>query len=303
LTIYEAHGSSLEFNSPTISGKTGVYCLIGDPVDHSLSPAIQNAAFRAAGIDAVYAAFSVRKRDLKTAVHGLRSIGVRGFNVTTPHKTTIMTQLDQVDATANQVNATNTIVTGAHGDLTGYNTDGIGAVKALQLAAAPLDVNVLLVGAGGAGRAIALALAPYARSIKLANRTLSKAKQLERAIKRTFELDITCHPLTHIRDIVQQSDLIINASSMGMNGQVDLQIEENSLSRDQWVMDIVYRPQETRLLGTAARAGARTLNGLDMLLGQGAYSFELWTGRTAPVEEMRRALTKKSLELACAKNR
>ena len=267
-----------------------------------MSPEIQNAAFRSAGIDAVYVAFRVRKQDLKSAIHGLRSIGVRGFNVTTPFKTTIMTHLDKVDAIADQANSANTIVAGTNGAFTGYNTDGLGAVKALQLAAAPLDGNILLIGAGGAGRAIALALAPHARTIRLANRTLSKVKQLERLLKRTFKLDITCHPLTHIRHIVRESDLIINASSMGMNGQADLQIEEKSLSPGQWVMDIVYRPHETRLLRVATRAGARTLNGLDMLIGQGACSFELWTGRTAPVEEMRRALTKKSLGFAHAEN-
>lgn len=292
----------MAFNRPPISGKTGVYCLIGDPVDHSLSPAIQNAAFGSAGIDAIYVAFRVRKHDVKSAIHGLRSIGVRGFNVTTPLKTTIINHLDELNPAADQVRSVNTIVTGTNGAFTGYNTDGIGAVKALQLAGAPMDGNVLLIGAGGAGRAIAFAVAPHVKSIRVANRTLSKAKQLERLLKRTFQLEVACHPLAHIRDVVEQVDLIINASSMGMNGQADLQLEERWLGPDQWVMDIVYRPRETRLLKVATRAGARTLDGLDMLIGQGACSFELWTERPAPVEEMRRALTQKSLEFAHAQN-
>ena len=302
--IFEACGSYLEFNSSAVSGKTQVYCLIGDPVDHSLSPAIQNTAFRSAGMDAVYVPFRVRRRELKDAIRGLRAIGVRGFNVTTPHKSHVMRHLDKLDPTAREIGSVNTVVASENGMLTGYNTDGIGAVKALQDAGAPLNETALLFGAGGASRAIAHALARHSKSIRLVNRTQSKAKELERRLRRKYRIDVSHHALlrTRLRNLIEEADIIINGSAMGMDGRADLPIEENWLNRDQWVMDIVYRPPETRLLNLARLAGARTLNGLDMLVSQGACSFELWTGRAAVIAEMRHAVARESLAFAHAKN-
>ena len=157
-------GIYLEFNSSAVSGRTQVYCLIGDPVDHSLSPAIQNIAFRSAGMDAVYVSFRVRRKELKDAIRGLRAIGVRGFNVTTPHKSNVMRHLDKLDPIAREVGSVNTVVASENVMLTGYNTDGIGAVKALQDAGAPLNETALLFGAGGASRAIAQARPRHSNS-------------------------------------------------------------------------------------------------------------------------------------------
>ena len=269
-----------------------------------MSPAIQNTAFRSAGVDAVYLPFQVKKSELKNAIRGLRAIDIRGFNVTTPHKTNVMRHLDKLDARAAEVASVNTVVAGRSGTLTGHNTDGIGAVKALENAHAPIDCRILLFGAGGAARAIAYALAPHAKSIKLVNRTPSKAKQLRHRLRRRYRIEVSNHALLrgHIKGLVEEADIIINASAMGMDGKADLPIEENWLRSDQWVMDIVYRPVQTRLLKLADGAGAITLNGLDMVIGQGACSFELWTGRTASITEMRRAVAERLLALAHAKN-
>lgn len=269
-----------------------------------MSPVIQNTAFRSVGIDAVYISFQVKRSELKNAIQGLRAIDIRGFNVTTPHKTNIMQHLGKLNPTAAAVASVNTVVAERNGTLTGYNTDGIGAVKALENADAPLNSRILLFGAGGAARAIAYALAPHAKSIKLVNRTPSKAKQLQHRLRRRYRIEVSYHALlrSHVKGLVEESDIIINASAMGMEGIADLPIEENWLCSDQWVMDIVYRPLQTRLLKLAKGAGARTLNGLDMLLGQGACSFELWTGRNAPISEMRRAVAERQLAIAHAKN-
>jgi shikimate dehydrogenase len=267
-----------------------------------MSPAIQNAAFRTSGIDAVYTSFRVRPKDLKSAVQGLRVIGVRGFNVTTPHKTGIIPYLDRVDADAEQSRSVNTVIVDEHGRLTGQNTDGGGALRALQHAGAPLNSEVLLLGSGGAARAIAFSIAPQVTGMKLVNRTLTRAKTLRDALNRRFQQDFTCHSLSQVRTLIPDSGLIINASSMGMAGKSDVPIERDWIRADHWIMDIVYRPRETRLLRLAREANARTIDGLDMLVGQGACSFEIWTGRQAPIAEMRRSLTQMSLAFAHAKS-
>lgn len=300
--IFETRGAYLEFNETAISGKTKVYCLIGDPVDHSMSPAIQNAALRSAGIDAVYLPFRVSKRELKTAISGLRAAGVQGFNVTAPHKIHVISHLNKLDSTAAEVGAVNT-VTVKNKRLTGFNTDGIGAVRALNEAGANLRAEVLLFGAGGAGRAIAHALAPHAKSIMLVNRTVSSAKELAQRLRKRYRVNVLHRSLRgNIRDLIDRADIVVNASSMGMSGRAEIPIEEEWLSSDQSVMDIVYKPLQTGLLKFAEKAGARTVNGLDMLLGQGACSFELFTGQVAPIADMRRALAGRTVTLSHAYN-
>lgn len=297
-------GNFLEYNDRTISGKSLVYGLIGDPVDHSLSPVIQNVAFGSLGIDAVYVPFKVRQSDLRSAIQGLRALRVRGFNVTAPHKVNVIRYLDKVDRTAAEIGSVNTVLN-ENGALHGYNTDGLGALKALEEAGAQLEgKSVLLFGAGGASRAIAYTFAPRVRAIRLVNRTLSKAKHLARRLRRRFNIEIaSAAPSSEsLNDFVQKADVIVNASSMGMDGKTDPPVEAQWLRQDQWVFDIVYRPLETKLLKLAGLAGAKTISGLDMLLNQGACSLELWTGREAPVLEMRHAIAQKLLAMAHAKS-
>jgi len=281
-----------------------VYALIGDPVDHSMSPLIQNTAFRTIGIDAVYVTFQVKQPALRDAVAGLRAAGVRGFNVTLPHKVSVMRHLDKLDRAAAEIGSVNTVVN-RDGVLLGYNTDGIGAVDALRHAGAVLDgKSVLLFGAGGAGTAIAFAVASHAKTIILANRTISKARRLQRQLQKKFLIDVSSTSMSNPRlpDLVRESDVIINASSMGMDGRNNLAVDANSISSRQWVLDIVYRPVETKFFKMAESAGAQALNGLDMLVSQGAASFELWTGKKAPIAEMRHAIAQKLLAMADAQN-
>jgi shikimate dehydrogenase len=281
----------LEYNRPNITGKTSVYGVIGDPVDHSMSPLIQNAAFHSIGIDAVYVAFLVKKSNLGRAIQGFRALGVKGLNITAPHKVKVVRYLDTVDDGAAEIGSVNTVIN-KNGELRGHNTDGLGALKALEEAGARLEgQSVLLFGAGGASRAIAHTLAPHVKSIVLANRTVAKANHLRTRLRTKFKLPITTAALSkELRNFVEEADIIVNASSMGMDGKADPQIEENWLRKDQCVFDIVYKPFETKLLRAAKRAGARTVTGLDLLVNQAACSFELWTGRDAPIHEMRRAI-------------
>jgi shikimate dehydrogenase len=297
-------GNYLEFNNQRISGKTVVYGLIGDPVDHSISPEIQNAAFRSTGIDAVYVPFHVKRQGLSDAIQGLRALEVKGFNVTAPHKVNVLRYLDKVEISSAAIGAVNTVIY-ENGKLCGYNTDGAGALKALEEAgASPNGKSILLFGAGGASRAIAYTLAQHVRSVRLVNRTLAKAKQLASRLRGKFNIDVTYASLSSklLRGFVEQADIVVNASSMGMDGNANPPIEAKWLRLDQCVVDIVYTPLQTRLLELAGSAGAKTIGGLDMLVNQGACSFELWIGRKAPLLEMRRAIAQKLLAMEHAES-
>jgi shikimate dehydrogenase len=293
LTSYGVLGRSLD--SIEISSSTLVYGLVGDPVDHSLSPAIQNTAFRSVGLNAVYLAFPVGGAKLRWAIQGLKSLKVKGFNVTTPHKLVVLRYLDEVDTEAAEIGSINT-VKNEEDTLIGFNTDGIGALNAMEAAGIlPDGRSVLLLGAGGAGRVIAYALAGRGCSLKLANRTVPTAKRLAKSLHRKFGLKMKVIPLSKnaLKDSVNQADVILNASSMGMDGKHNPPIDKRWIRGDHWVFDIVYRPVRTKLLEDAASAGARTITGLDMLVNQGACSFTVWTGKKAPIGEMRRVVSEK----------
>ena len=288
-------GRSWGFNDMDISGSTLVYGIIGDPVDHSLSPAIQNAAFRWAGLNAVYLSFPVHGAELRWAIQGLKSLKVRGFNVTTPHKMAVLRYLDKVETEAAEIGSINT-VKNEENALTGFNTDGTGALNAMEEAGVRLDgQSVLVLGAGGAGRVIASVLAGRGCSLKLANRTISNAKRLAKTLHNKSDLKPEIIPLSRkaLHDAVNQADIILNASSMGMDGKHNPPIDKEWIRGSHLVFDIVYRPIQTKLLQDAVSTGARTITGLDMLVNQGACSFTLWTGKKAPIDEMRRAIAEK----------
>jgi len=276
----------------SISSRTLVYGLIGDPVNHSISPIIQNTAFCHVGFDAVYVTFEVKKQFLESAVAGVIALGVRGFNVTIPHKIRIMRYIDSFDREALKIGSVNTVVN-SRGSLTGFNTDGRGALQSVGMEGLK-GSSVLLLGAGGAARAIAHTFAPEVRRIIIVNRTISNARQLKRALNRRYRCEVLSVQLNQrrLRELVDNSELIVNASSMGMNGRNDAPIKRGWLHANQIVFDIVYTPPVTALLTNARRAGARTIDGMEMLLNQGAISFNLWTGKNAPITQMRRALTR-----------
>jgi shikimate dehydrogenase len=288
-------GESLDTSNSPISGFTKVYGLIGDPIDHSLSPAIQNAAFLSAGLNSVYVAFPVGKTKLRFAIQGLKSLGVMGFNVTTPYKTATMLHLDRVETGAAAVGSINT-VKNEDGQLTGFNTDGLGALNALEQAGAHVKGRTLLViGAGAAARAIAYALAGRGCSLELANRTLAKARRLAKDLNGNLGAEATPISLSSrsLYTSMSQADIILNASSMGMSGRNNPPIKKEWIRDNQWVFDIVYRPLRPKLLLDADSRGAKTINGLDMLVHQGACSFTIWTGKKASIREMRRAIARK----------
>lgn len=264
---------------PNINGKTRVYGILGQPVAHSLSPAMHNAAFREMGLNAVYVAFPVT--DLAQAVAGLRGLDIGGASVTIPFKEEIMALLDEIDPQAARMGAVNTVVNRG-GGLVGSNTDWQGARAALEEKTEIAGKRCLILGAGGAARAIAFAI--QEQGGKVAVTDLDTAKAL--ALSRQLWVEVVAP------DYLDQysAEILINATPVGMEPQSDnIPLDPELLSRYQVVMDIVYRPLETRLLREARSRGCRVIDGLRMLIHQGAAQFELWTGRPAPVEVMARA--------------
>jgi len=276
-----------------ISGTTKVYALIGDPVEHSLSPIMHNAAFEHLNLDFVYVAFRIKKSELKNAIVVMKSLGVHGLNVTMPHKKAVMEYLDEVDPTARFIDAVNTILNDG-GRLVGYNTDGIGALKALKKNGISLKgKKLVLLGAGGAGKAIAFHAAQEVEELKILNRTPQKAEELAESLRRGPNRKVTAGGLSSelMKEELSDADVLINASSVGMHPDVDASlVDPNWLRPDFCVMDIVYKPVVTKLARDAKISGAKVVSGIDMLVYQGAASFEIWVNRPAPVEAMKSAI-------------
>ncbi|GAB7386616.1 shikimate dehydrogenase [Bacillaceae bacterium] len=271
-----------------MNSETKLVGLFGYPVGHSISPAMQNAAFRALGINMRYAAFAVEPSRLQNAVEGIRALRFRGVNVTIPHKVAIIPFLDELDEEAREIGAVNTVVN-ADGKLIGYNTDGKGYVTSLvrETGISLPEQAALVLGAGGAARAVAVSLARSGIGrLVIANRTERKAQELaERVAEYTETAAIA---LEKIPRYMPDVTLVINTTSVGMHPQVDaMPLEERYLRPGLVVSDLVYNPLETRLLRRAREAGAQVHNGLGMFVHQGALAFRLWTGTEAPVDLMR----------------
>lgn len=266
-----------------IDGKTKIVGLIGNPVEHSFSPVMHNAAFKKTGLNYIYTAFKVL--DVGNAVKGIKALGIGGVNVTMPHKIAIIGYLDRLDRNAKKIGAVNTVVN-KNGKLVGYNTDSIGAVKALEERIKLRGKRIALIGAGGAGRAIAVGLSKKKVEIIIADRSEKKAKSLAAKTKSSF---------ARISELGKlNNDILINATPAGMKPNINsMAVPASVLKRSMLVFDIVYEPVETKLLRAAKKKGCRTINGLEMLVRQGAASFELWTGKKAPVDVMRKAISKR----------
>lgn len=269
-----------------------LFALIGDPVEQSLSPAMHNAAFRALRLNCVYVAFRIPKTLLTDAIAGVRAMGIRGFNVTTPHKVAIANLLDELDESASLVGAVNT-VKNDRGKLVGYNTDGEGAIRALEEKIDSLEgLNVVLLGAGGAARAIAFSLVKAGTRISIANRTPSKARALASAIDQKLGKSVELVSLNpaELARALKGADVLINATTVGMRSSIDQTlVTADMMHRELVVNDIVYEPLQTRLLREAKKAGAKTVNGLGMLIHQGALAFEIWMSKRAPIKVMETA--------------
>jgi shikimate dehydrogenase len=275
-----------------ITGKTRVCGVIGDPIEHTLSPIMHNAAFNHLKLDYAFLAFKVKPAEVENAVNGMRALNILGLNVTMPHKKEVINYLDKIDQTAKFLNAVNTIHN-KNGKLLGFNTDGIGALKALkENGVNPHGKRVLLLGSGGAARAIAYALVQEADELVVINRTVEQAKELASLLERTFNKKVVGDSLSPkiIQDNLRDSDILVNATSVGMKPNANQSpVAPEWLKPDLAVMDIVYNPIETKLDKDAKAAGAKVISGVEMLIYQGAASFEIWTGHSAPVEVMRKA--------------
>jgi shikimate dehydrogenase len=276
-----------------ISGQTKVCGIIGDPVTHSMSPVMQNAAFQAAHLDYAYVAFPVSGDAVLRCAEAVRALGIRGLNVTVPHKVAIMPTLDEIDPLAGHIGAVNTIVND-QGKLTGYNTDGPGFMRALVDAGVSIaGMTVVMLGAGGAARAVGYSLAEAGAHLSILNRSSERAKALALEISATRGEHIGYAPLDHacLRERLSRANVLVNTTSVGMSPDVDsTPCPADLLREDMYVCDIVYHPLHTRLLREAEATGATTIGGAEMLLHQGAQAFELWTGVRAPLEVMRRAV-------------
>lgn len=278
---------------PAIDGATRLIGLLGSPVAHSKSPAIHNAAFAATGVNAAYLAFEVAPEKLAAAAAGLVALGAAGWNVTMPHKTAMAALCDELSPAARIVGAVNTVVV-QDGRMTGHITDGSGFTAALtDRGFNPAGKQVALFGAGGAARAAAVQLAlDGAAQLVIFNRTVAKARMLAETIAaetgcaaRAYALD----DVEALRAAVTEADLVINGTKLGMAPYPETCVLPDArwLARRPVVADFVYNPVQTRLLAMAAAAGCPTLDGLAMLLWQGAQAFALWTGRPMPVAAVR----------------
>jgi len=282
-------------SSPAFPREPGLIGIIGNPVRSSFSPAMQNAALRHLKLEACYRAFEIEPDQVRTVLRALPLLGFWGINVTRPYKEKVLPLLDEIDAAAVAIGAVNTIVVRG-GRLLGYNTDAEGFRMALETGGrtALAGAQVLVVGAGGAARAVAFAcLARGCRSLSIANRSVARARSLRRALRVTFPAADIAAVATGGPDwpgLVGASGVVVNTTPLGGRPDDPLPVPHTALRRGQTIMDIVYRPRRTPFLNAASAAGARTVDGLQMLLYQGALAFSLWTGREAPSAVMRRAL-------------
>jgi len=263
---------------------TKIYGVIGDPIEHSISPQMHNAAFSALKMKCTYLAFCVSRDELQTFMEGAKDAKIFGLNVTVPLKEEVM-KFVKPDRMAKKIGAVNTIdfTTGK-----GYNTDAIGAKKALEHGGVRVhNKNILLLGAGGAARAIAFQLVQDGAVLTIANRTEKRAKGLAK------EVGCSAGSLRNIKNLAAKADIIINSTPVGMYPDVNKSvIKKDALLAEHTVFDIVYNPAETRLIKDAKSVGARTINGVMMLVHQGAESFRIWTSRDPPLRIMENAVRK-----------
>ncbi len=276
-----------------ISGKTRLLALIGQPVGHSLSPAMHNAAFAADGLDYVYVCLDVSSDDLPAAVRGAAALKLRGFNITMPHKRAMVPLMDELDEGARISGAVNTVVI-EDATLRGYNTDGGGMVMACEEAGIELSGRrVLSLGAGGAAAAIAIAFGEAGiGELHIANRSVEHATELRDKLRGAGMENVEIHPLDALDEAVSNAEVVINTTPLGMKDGDPLPIPVESLAEGAVVCDAVYRPgTETALVRLARERGARVVAGDRMLLYQGVLAQKLWTGHEPNVKVMDRALS------------
>ena len=273
-----------------MKGSTKTYCIIGDPIQHSLSPVMQNAAFASTGLNCTYIAFRVPANELKESIESLRSINVSGFNITVPHKVEVMKYLDELDASAKKAKAVNT-VNSIEGIFKGYNTDIDGFIEPLRKRHVDFQgMRVLVLGAGGAARAVVAALAQESgiAGVIIANRDARRGSELAR-IGSGLGLKCEALSLEKAQDVSVECDMIVNATTIGLDSEPS-PVDHEHIKKGCIVYDMVYRPIVTDLIENAKYAQAIVVYGYEMLIEQGAKAFEIWTGLPAPREAMKKNL-------------
>jgi len=278
-----------------ISGRTKICGVIGDPIEHSMSPVMLTAAFRDKGVDYVDIPFRVRKEELGNAIKGMRALNIRGLNVTIPHKVSVIQFLDEIDSVASKIGAVNTIVND-DGILKGYNTDATGFLQALrERGVEPKGKRVVVLGAGGAARAISFILAESGSGVVILNRTLERAKVCADRVAQSSRKKVIALKLDreNLASALSNADLLVNTTSVGMSPKInETPVTADLLKPNLVVCDIVYNPLKTRLLREAEMVGATVVDGVDMFVWQGALAFEKWTGLSAPIALMKREVIK-----------
>lgn len=271
-----------------------LYGVIGWPVAHSLSPAMQQAAFDACGLPARYVKIAITPEELPSAIATLKALPFAGWNCTIPHKNQLFTLVDACDGSSQTIRGVNTVVNRG-GKLTGHSTDGRGWSRAIRddFGVGIQGLRILLLGAGGAGQAIAhQAVEEGCRKLVLVNRTAGTATELAAQLACPDVVRTAAWEPEALAAALADTDLIVNASSVGLKPGDPPALSADCMNPGHLVYDTIYNPSPTGLITEARIAGARTANGLSMLLHQGALSFEIWTGKAAPLEEMRKALWK-----------
>jgi len=260
-----------------IDTKTLLYAVIGDPVSHSLSPLMHNTAFKHIDYNGVYLAFNVK--DITSAIRGIKSLGIKGVSVTIPHKQTVMEHLDDIDEKAIKIGAVNTIINKEE-TLVGYNSDCLGAINALKEKTSIQGKKVIIIGAGGAARAIGFGVLAEGGELSILNKFKDEGELLAN------DLGVDYYPIIDFKKM--DCHILINATPLGMTPNVETTpVKPEALHKGMVVMDIVYNPLKTRLLKEAESKGCITVDGVSMFIYQGAFQFELWTGQQAPMDIMK----------------
>ena len=294
-----------------IDGKTRILGVIGDPIEHTFSPAMHNAGLKELGLNYIYLPFHVKPDRLKECIEGAKSLGIQGLNVTIPHKSNVMKHLDDIDQVASMIGAVNTIQFNfdennessnqnneTNVTTKGFNTDGYGCLRAIQEKTSIKDKKVTITGAGGAARAVAFQIASSGiGELSILNRNFVKAESLANDLKTNLagigiEIDINAYEIEELKRQLSDSDIFIDTTPIGMYPNVDDKAiaSADMLHEDLVVNDIVYTPMETSLIKEAKIANAEIVPGYKMLLYQGIRSFEIWLGHDAPVDVMEKAL-------------
>ncbi|MGC8496038.1 MAG: shikimate dehydrogenase [Candidatus Micrarchaeia archaeon] len=285
-----------EFSQIYITGnRTALYCIIGMPAHHSLSPAMHNAAFEKLGIDAVFLAFDVPKDALHRAIEGMKAYGIKGMTLTSPHKEEALRLVDRADTYSSELGAVNTIIN-KNGKLYGYNTDEAGFVNSLKSQHATRSSRYTIIGAGGAARACAFGLVRFlgAKDIRIINRTIIHAKELKNDLERNTGVSAQVAKLRtqEADNMIKESDFVINATNITLENSSLTPVKKELLDEHMVVFDANYVPLENRLIKEAKARGCTTINGIELLVNQGIEAFKLFTGRNVSYDVMKNAVIK-----------